>query len=87
MNTAIQTASPANPTLKAPFVARRAMALLQRLQVGVLTVALPDGSQHRYGQPQPELGASVALHAHLHLNNWNPLSAALKSGDLGFDES
>jgi len=87
MNTAIQTASPANALRKAPFVARRAMALLKRLQVGVLTVALPDGSQHRFGQAQPDAGIGIALHAHLHLNNWNPLGAALKSGDIGFAES
>ena len=47
------TALPASAALAlpqdAPFTARRVLRLLQRLRVGVLTVILPDGSQHRFG--------------------------------------
>ncbi|MDT8990416.1 cyclopropane-fatty-acyl-phospholipid synthase family protein [Curvibacter sp. APW13] len=70
-----------------PLTARRVLRLLQRLRVGVLTVQLPDGSQHRFGQAHEDHAGSAVLHAHLHLHNWKVFSAALKSGDIGFAES
>ena len=70
-----------------PFTARRVLRLLQGLQVGVLTVHLPDGSQHRFGQAHEDHAGSSVQHAQLHLHNWNVLTAALKSGDIGFAES
>ncbi len=63
----------------APVAARAAIRLLERLRHGVLTVHLPDGSARRYGTGEP--------HAAIHLANWNPFTAALKSGDIGFAES
>ena len=63
-----------------PAAARTVFALLRRLEVGSLTLQLPDGSVHRFGhQEQP--------HATLALRNWKPFAAALKSGDIGFAES
>ncbi len=85
------TALPASAALAlpqdAPFTARRVLRLLQRLRVGVLTVILPDGSQHRFGQAHEDHAGSQVPHAALHLHNWNVFAAALKSGDIGFAES
>lgn len=85
------TALPATAALalpsSTPFTARRVLRLLQRLRTGVLTVHLPDGSQHRFGQAHEDHAGSQVLHAQLHLHNWNVFTAALKSGDIGFAES
>ncbi len=64
----------------APGAARTTLKLLLRLRHGTLTVHLPGGSVQRYGSGQAPL-ASLTLH------NWNPCSAALRSGDIGFAES
>lgn len=64
----------------APAAARTILQLLHRLQHGCLTLQLPDGSMHRFGQGQ-------GLHATLHLHNWQACAAALRSGDIGFAES
>ena len=64
----------------APGAARTALKMLLRLKHGTLTVQLPDGSLQRFG-------SGLAPHASLHLHNWNPCSAALRSGDIGFAES
>ena len=63
-----------------PAAARTVLKLLQRLRHGSLTVQLPDGAMHRFGQ-------DTLPHATLHLHNWNVCAAALKSGDIGFAES
>jgi cyclopropane-fatty-acyl-phospholipid synthase len=63
-----------------PGAARTAFGLLLRLQHGTLTVQLPDGSIQRFGSGE-------APTASLHLHNWNPCRAALRSGDIGFAES
>jgi cyclopropane-fatty-acyl-phospholipid synthase len=64
----------------APGAARTTLKLLLRLRHGTLTVFLPGGSVQRFGSGQAPL-------ASLHLHNWNPCSAALRSGDIGFAES
>jgi cyclopropane-fatty-acyl-phospholipid synthase len=64
----------------APRAGRTALKLLQRLRYGTLTVQFPDGSRQRFGAGTPPM-------ASLHLHNWNPCSAALRSGDIGFAES
>lgn len=64
----------------APRAGRTALKLLQRLRYGTLTVHFPDGSVQRFG-------AGTVPMASLHLNNWKPCSAALRSGDIGFAES
>ena len=65
---------------RAPAAARTVLRLLQQLRHGTLTVQLPDGSVQTVGDGQ-------GLHASVHLHNWKPFSAALKSGDIGFAES
>ena len=64
----------------APGAARTALKMLRRLKHGTLTLQLPDGSLQRFGSGD----APVAV---LHLHNWKPCSAALRSGDIGFAES
>ena len=64
----------------APGAARTALKMLRRLRHGTLTLQLPDGSLQRFGS-----GALPT--ASLHLHNWKPCSAALRSGDIGFAES
>ena len=64
----------------APGAARTALRLLLRLKHGTLTVCLPGGSVQRFGSGHAPM-------ASLHLHNWNPCSAALRSGDIGFAES
>jgi cyclopropane-fatty-acyl-phospholipid synthase len=65
---------------RAPAAARTVMRLLQQLRHGTLTLQLPDGSVQT-------LGDGPGPHASIHLHNWNPFAAALKSGDIGFAES
>lgn len=60
--------------------ARYVFKLLQKLKHGSLTIRLPDGSAHTVGDGN---GPHVSMQMH----NWNPFSAALKSGDIGFAES
>ena len=63
-----------------PASARAGLKLLQRIQVGSLTVQLPDGSLQHFGRHEGP-AATITLH------NWQVFSAALKSGDIGFAES
>ena len=65
-----------------PAAARTLFGLLQRLPHGSLTLQLPDGQLRHFGQ-----AASGAPCAVIHLHNWKPCAAALKSGDIGFAES
>jgi cyclopropane-fatty-acyl-phospholipid synthase len=74
------TASPLSIPRGAPAAARTALRLMQRLAHGTLTVQLPTGTVLRFGNG--ELPAAT-----LTLRNWNPCSAALRSGDIGFAES
>lgn len=76
------TAAAQNPLpcpKKTPLVARTVLNYLQKIRHGTLTLQLPDGSiQH--------LGDGQGPNAHLHLHNWKPFGATLKSGDIGFAE-
>jgi cyclopropane-fatty-acyl-phospholipid synthase len=67
-----------------PAAARTVLALLQRLQHGTLTLQLPDGGLRHFGTLPTQAGG---LHAVIHLHNWAPCAAALRSGDIGFAES
>ena len=64
----------------APGAARTALKMLRRLKHGTLTLQLPDGSLQRFGSGHAPM-------ASLHLHNWKPCNAALRSGDIGFAES
>ena len=75
-----QSSAVFNLPASCPTAARRVIKLLRRMQHGSLTLQWPDGSMQRFGQ-------DGLPHATLVLHNWKPLSAALKSGDIGFAES
>ena len=78
MNTS--TATPFSIPQGTPAAGRAVLQLLQRLQHGSLTLQLPNGTMQRFG-------GDATPHAALHLHNWLPCAAALKSGDIGFAES
>jgi cyclopropane-fatty-acyl-phospholipid synthase len=74
---ALDAAPPASIAL--PLRQRWLLRLLNRLDHGTLHVRFPDGQQARFGSGAPRADIALA--------NFNPLSAALKSGDIGFAES
>lgn len=80
MNTTTAPPTPRSVPANLPTAARTGLKLLQRIQVGSLTVQLPDGSLQHFGQHEGP-AATITLH------NWQVFSAALKSGDIGFAES
>lgn len=81
MNTLTATAqSRLQLPARAPASARTVFRMLQQLRHGSLTLQLPDGSVQTVGDGQ-------GPHASMHLHNWKPFGAALKSGDIGFAES
>ena len=61
-----------------PAGARAVLRGLARLQHGSLVLTTPDGNTHRFGNGEQ--------HATVHVRNWNALSAALSSGDIGLAE-
>jgi len=66
---------------RVPATARAALALLNKLQAGTLTVHTPDGATHHAtGAVQPELNAT------LHVQDWSVFSATMRAGDIGFAE-
>jgi len=78
LNGAVSSVAAANHRL--PQAARRVMALLARLKVGMLTLYGPDGVAHVFGKHQ-------APFATLHIQRWEVCAAVLKSGDIGFAEA
>ncbi|MFM1817830.1 MAG: hypothetical protein RL364_690 [Pseudomonadota bacterium] len=81
MNTLTATAqSRLQLPARAPASARTVFRMLQQLRHGSLTLQLPDGSVQTVGDGQ-------GPHVSMHLHNWKPFGAALKSGDIGFAES
>jgi len=84
MNTTTSHALLSRAEQTPPGAAQRVMALLQRLQHGTLHVQWPDGRIEQFGKLSSE---GTGLNATLHLHSWEPLTQALKSGDIGFAES
>ncbi len=66
----------------APAAARTAFRLLGGLRIGSLDVQLPEGGMARFGP-----GTEGAPRGAVRLRNWKPLTATLRSGDIGFAES
>lgn len=87
MNTALTTTAALNFGHEMPLAARKVLALLQHLPMGVLTVTLPDASQHRVGALHEDHAGSQVPHAQLHVHQWTLFAAVLKSGDIGLAES
>ena len=66
---------------RVPATARAALALLQRLRAGTLTVHTPDGATHEAaGATRPELQATLCVH------DWSVFAATMRAGDIGFAE-
>ncbi len=66
---------------RVPATARAALALLNKLQAGTLTVHTPDGATHHAtGTVQPELNATLNVH------DWSVFAATMRTGDIGFAE-
>lgn len=65
-----------------PWTARTVLGLLRRLRLGRLDLQTPDGEWLRFG---PGLGDQP--HAAISLASWQPLTAVLQHGDIGFAES
>jgi cyclopropane-fatty-acyl-phospholipid synthase len=63
-----------------PMAARVALETLAKLQVGRLTLRLPDDSTR-------ELGPGGQPSASLHVRDWTVFRRAMASGDVGFGES
>jgi cyclopropane-fatty-acyl-phospholipid synthase len=76
------TTAPLSLPRHVPAAARAVLKLLQRIEIGLLDVQLPDGTQVRFGHAAP--GQPQAA---LSMRSWAVCSAALKSGDIGFAES
>jgi cyclopropane-fatty-acyl-phospholipid synthase len=66
----------------APLAARGVLRLLQRLDHGVLTLNLPDGSSAHFGARD-----GGGPRAAMRWRNWKVASAALRAGDVGVAES
>ncbi|MDP1539743.1 MAG: cyclopropane-fatty-acyl-phospholipid synthase family protein [Moraxellaceae bacterium] len=73
-NTAIDMA-------RAPAAAKLLLNMLQRIQIGTLTVTLPGGGHHCYGGQQP--GPT----AFLEIKSWQACQRILRSGDIGLAEA
>jgi cyclopropane-fatty-acyl-phospholipid synthase len=61
------------------------MALLDRIEWGVLAFTTPDGVTRRFGSGRPASG--VARAAELHLRDWSVCRSVLVGGDVAFAES
>ncbi len=64
-----------------PPSARLFLALLDRLRIGHLIVATPDGAQRLFGQAHAQPGA------HLALLDWRACALMLRAGDIGFAQA
>ncbi|HEX4884127.1 MAG TPA: cyclopropane-fatty-acyl-phospholipid synthase family protein [Casimicrobiaceae bacterium] len=71
---------PLAPVAGMPAAARWLLALLRRLDHGMLHVRLPDGTLHRFGRTSDGPPAVLAIHA------WRVAADTLKGGDIGFAE-
>jgi cyclopropane-fatty-acyl-phospholipid synthase len=76
------TLIPPQPAEAAPAAARAVFRLMKGLKHGTLNIQLPDGGSLAFGT-----SVDTELRASIRLRNWNPCSAALASGDIGFAES
>jgi len=68
------------PAARAPWAARLVLATLARMEVGRLSLLLPDGTRHEFGP-----GGSPS--AMLHVRDWRAFARAASSGDVGFGEA
>ncbi len=82
MTMSTTTLIPPHLAASTPAAARAVFGLMKNLKHGTLDVHLPNGSALHFGT-----ATDTELRAAIRLRNWNPCTAALKSGDIGFAES
>ncbi len=70
------TTAPREPI---PAAARAVFALLQRMQVGRLSVITPGGHPLHFGSGEPD--------AQIRLTNWKVFGASMSRGDIGFAQT
>jgi len=63
------------------------MALLARLDRGLLELHAPDGSVHRFGPGGPPCDGTSANAGVLRIADWRVAAATLTGGDVGFGEA
>jgi cyclopropane-fatty-acyl-phospholipid synthase len=68
-----------------PAASRLVMALLDRIDSGVLAFTTPDGVTRRFGSG--ETAAGIARTAELHLRDWTVCRNVIVGGDIAFAES
>ncbi|MCB1386025.1 MAG: class I SAM-dependent methyltransferase [Nitratireductor sp.] len=68
-------------TASLPFHASAILKALTHMEVGALTMTLPDGKSYRFDSGRPGPDADITLH------NWNPPRRALLNGSIGMAES
>lgn len=57
------------------------LALLERIQIGHIMVATPDGRLSVFGDPNADLRARLTIH------DWRACGAILRAGDIGFAQA
>ncbi len=77
--------APQAPRAATPAAGRLVMALLDRLDCGVLAFTTPDGVTHRFGPGGPVAGSTRG--AELHLRDWSVCRNVIVGGDVAFAES
>lgn len=80
MNTTTASSDGATPAAhsRRTWAVRRVIKMLERLQVGTLSVHWPDGETSHFGQDAGQGHAAISL------RNWEPIKQALRGGDIGF---
>ena len=64
-----------------PWYARTILSLLEKIQVGQLTLASPEGEKFIFR------GAQSGIEANIQIHDWSVCKACLKSGDIGLAET
>ncbi len=79
MSSNINVAS--NAPLTLPWYARTILSLLEKIQVGQLTLVSPEGEKFIFRGTQSGIEANIQIH------DWLVCKACLKSGDIGLAET
>ncbi|MFM1869463.1 MAG: hypothetical protein RLY99_207, partial [Pseudomonadota bacterium] len=79
MSSNINVAS--NAPLTLPWHARTILSLLEKIQVGQLTLVSPEGEKFIFRGTQSGIEANIQIH------DWLVCKACLKSGDIGLAET
>ena len=70
-----------NTSLTLPWHARTILSLLEKIQIGQLTLVSPEGEKFIFRGTQSGIEANIQIH------DWTVCKACLKSGDIGLAET